>query len=121
MRQLVDEHVARSIVIALRDDGHDVVSVADTARGSSDVANLAMAVRDGRAFLTYDSDYGDLIFHEGLPPPISIVYVRMDPRDIAAIAQRVVAVLRLFPIDGRMLVVERDRVRTRAFASVRRI
>jgi len=119
LRLFADEHLARSIILALQSDGHDVVAIADVAAGASDAANIDRAVSDRRGLLTFDSDYGDLIFHGGRAAPVSIIYVRMDPRDVGAIASRLVAVLRLVPAEGRMIVVEGERVRTRAFPDVR--
>ncbi len=49
--------------------GHDVQSVATSAAGIDDRAVLDLARRGGRWLLTFDSDFGDLMFHKGEAPP----------------------------------------------------
>jgi predicted nuclease of predicted toxin-antitoxin system len=62
---LADENIDREIVERLRADGHDVLWVAELDRGLDDEAVLAMASKDGRALVTADKDFGELVFRQG--------------------------------------------------------
>lgn len=67
MRLLIDANISARIVAPLRKKGHDVVSVLEYDPNASDDAILARAVREGRTVITYDKDFGELVFREGKP------------------------------------------------------
>jgi predicted nuclease of predicted toxin-antitoxin system len=77
VRLLADENVHHTVILRLRAAGHDVVAVAEYAPGSEDPDVMAQAVRDRRILITYDRDYGQLVFARALPAPLAIVYVRL--------------------------------------------
>lgn len=60
MRLLADEGVDAAIVALLREDGHDVVYVAELFPGITDEAVLELANGDERVLVTADKDFGDL-------------------------------------------------------------
>jgi predicted nuclease of predicted toxin-antitoxin system len=59
--------------------GHDVIVIALESPGISDETVLDRAVREGCILLTFDSDYGDLLYRKGLQPPEGVVYLRFIP------------------------------------------
>jgi predicted nuclease of predicted toxin-antitoxin system len=65
MNFLADESVDRPIVDRLRQEGHQVWSVAEMEPGLSDDAVLDWANREGAWLLTADKDFGELIFRQG--------------------------------------------------------
>lgn len=64
MRFLVDECTGPRVAQWLRDQGHDVFSVYEEARGSQDEDLLARALADAWILITNDSDFGELIYRE---------------------------------------------------------
>lgn len=64
-RFLADENVPLPIVEAIRSAGFDVMSVCDTARSIDDEDVLALAVNESRILITFDKDFGELVFHAG--------------------------------------------------------
>ena len=62
VRLLADEGVDGAIVALLREDGHDVVYVAELAPGITDEAVLELANGDERVFVTADKDFGELVY-----------------------------------------------------------
>ena len=48
----------------LRDQGHEVFSVFDEARGISDEEVLNKAVSENRILITVDKDFGEMIYRE---------------------------------------------------------
>lgn len=63
---LADENFPIASVRVLRSAGYDVFAVIEETPGIDDIAILAQAVVEERVILTFDSDYGDLIFRDKL-------------------------------------------------------
>jgi len=64
MNIVADEGVDRCIVVRLRQDGHQVWYVAETAPAMSDDAVLEVANREGALLLTADKDFGEMVFRQ---------------------------------------------------------
>ena len=62
MRFLADENFPLPSVELLSGNGHDVVAVARQSPGASDEEILGRAAREGRILLTFDRDFGSLIY-----------------------------------------------------------
>ena len=62
MKLLADEGVDAAIVALVREDGHDVVYVAELSPGITDEAVLELANGDERVLLTVDKDFGELVY-----------------------------------------------------------
>ncbi|HEY1375754.1 MAG TPA: DUF5615 family PIN-like protein [Gemmataceae bacterium] len=92
MKLLADECCDALVVAGLREDGHDVDFVAESARGADDGAVLQRAAADERILLTEDKDFGELVVRLGLPAH-GIVVLRMNPADSAAKLARLREVL----------------------------
>jgi predicted nuclease of predicted toxin-antitoxin system len=89
MRFLADESCDFRVVQALRAAGHDVVAVAETARGTEDAAIIDMAVRDRRVFVTEDRDFGQLV-HAAGKTTCGVILLRFPSRSRAALPATVV-------------------------------
>jgi predicted nuclease of predicted toxin-antitoxin system len=106
---LADENFPAPSVRALRDHGYDVLSIAESASSIADVAVMEIARRQLRWILTFDRDYGELVFARRLPPPPAIVLFRVSgysPQEPAILAMRVLSGAEagqggFFVVDGR--------------------
>ena len=67
MKLLADESVDGPIVTRLRNDGHEVSSIADDSSGMKDVGVLARAHAEGVVLITADKDFGELVYRQRLP------------------------------------------------------
>ncbi len=76
---LADENVPSEVVAALRAAGHDVAWIREDQRGTLDSAILERAIREHRVLLTFDLDFGQLIFGRGLSAPPGVILVRLPP------------------------------------------
>lgn len=76
VRLLVNENFPAPSVACLRAAGYDVVSVAESYAGMGDASVLSLAVREKRWLVTFDRDYGELVFARGLPPPPAVILLR---------------------------------------------
>lgn len=64
MRFLIDECVGPTVAQWLRQEGHDVCSVFEEARGATDEELVHKAHRENRILLTTDKDFGEKAFRE---------------------------------------------------------
>lgn len=65
MRLLVDANISYRLVAALRDRGHDATSILEETPDAADVEIIRSAVRAKRTIITYDKDFGELVFRVG--------------------------------------------------------
>jgi len=93
VRLCANENLPEARVIALRQAGHDVLWIRETPAGISDAEVLSRAQAEERLLLTFDKDFGDLVFHRGLTASAGIVLFRIPQPSVAIVAQRVVAIL----------------------------
>lgn len=77
MRLLADENIHARTIEALRSLGHDVASIRADAPGTPDEDILARAGAEQRILVTYDTDFGELIFHRRLPARSGIILLRL--------------------------------------------
>lgn len=115
---LADENYPLDAVRRLREAGHDVAAIVRDSSGASDEEILERAAREGRVILTFDRDYGRLLYEESPQEslvPVGIVYFRFDPSPPEEPADYLLALLEQpgFSVAGKLTVVERDRVRQR--------
>ena len=119
MRFLADEHIPLASIRLLRDAGHDVISVIESAPSAND-PNVLERARDADCILlTFDSDFGRLLFVERRPPPPGVVYLRFaqrTPKETAEILFRLLENPDVKLI-GKYTTVRRNRVRQRALPS----
>ena len=64
MKFVADESVDRSIIDRLRQDGHQVWYVAETAPAICDEAVLDAANREAALLVTADKDFGEMVFRQ---------------------------------------------------------
>jgi predicted nuclease of predicted toxin-antitoxin system len=73
---LANENFPRPSILYLRDQGHFVVSIQETYQGIPDNDVLQIAKEQRLIILTFDRDYGELIFRYAVDNPPSVVYFR---------------------------------------------
>jgi predicted nuclease of predicted toxin-antitoxin system len=117
LRFLLDENVGKTLAAILAANGHDVIRVFEVASGSSDVQILNLARIEDRILVTYDSDFGDLIFVGNEPPPNSIIYLRLDPSDQQSAGFQLISLCKRQDISSCMIVIDHQNIRMRAFPS----
>jgi predicted nuclease of predicted toxin-antitoxin system len=112
---LANENFPLKSVRLLRQDGHDVIAIIEDMPGAKDLAVLDRAHEENRILLTFDRDYGDLIFRRKLPAPQGVIYLRFVPSSPEEPAEWMRRLLSLPGSDliGRFTVLERRRVRQR--------
>lgn len=119
MRFLANENFPLPSVHALRRAGHDVESIAESHSGWKDVQVLAHAVQSERIILTFDRDYGELLFRYQLQPPPDVVFFRNKGTQPTAVAMRLMGLManESIRLMGYFTVVEDDTIRQRKLIS----
>ncbi len=79
MKFLADENVPLPSALLLRRLGYDVRHIAQDCPGEKDSAVMETAKNEERIIITFDRDYGELIFRRMLPAPAGIIYLRFEP------------------------------------------
>jgi len=112
MRVLANENFPAQAVEALRSSGHDVVWMHTDAPGSSDAEVLERAVSEERILITFDKDFGELVFRRGMGAPCGVILFRISPTSPRQVTQAALAALQSrTDWAGHFAVVEESRIR----------
>lgn len=120
MRLLADENFPRPSINLLREAGHEIEAVAEFAPGLPDSGVLAHAVEHEQILITFDRDFGELIYRTGATGPVGILHLRfipVDPEEAGRIIQNLLQAHEV-ELPGRYTVVERDHIRQRPLLRV---
>lgn len=78
MKFLANENIPFATVLYLRAIGYDIRSIGIDFPGIQDKIILALAQEQDRTILTFDRDYGELIFKHQIKPANGVIYFRLD-------------------------------------------
>lgn len=118
MRFLADENFPGDAVTQLETAGHDIVWIRTAAPGSKDEEIAAWAAREGRIVLTFDKDFGELVWRVGLPVTSGVVLFRLPMPPAADMAKILAARLgERSDWAGHFTVIEPGRIRMRPLAT----
>lgn len=76
MRFLANENFPLPSISLIRSSGYDVKSIGEEMKGVTDSEVVALAQREDLIILTFDKDYGELIFRHGLSNPPAVIFFR---------------------------------------------
>jgi predicted nuclease of predicted toxin-antitoxin system len=112
MRFLVDENAGPSVAHWLWEQGHDVYSVYESARGLADDDVILLAFNQNRILITSDKDFGEIVYRERRPHRGVILLRLRDER----VANKINVLSRLLlgyaeRLPDRFVVVSEKRVR----------
>ena len=113
MKFLANENVATASVALLRKTGFDVCHVAEDCPGGQDADILELARRRDRIVITFDRDYGELVFKLNKPRPVGVIYLRFDPLWPTEAGEILAGLIGDVPLEHYFTVVERNRLRQR--------
>lgn len=115
MRFLANENFPYPSIKLLRDAGYEVKSIGEDAGGMSDKDILDMAVKGQWIILTFDRDYGELIFKYNRQSPPAVVYFRTkgeQPEDAGKLLLNLIKNAQ-FRLEGLFTVIEESGIRQR--------
>ena len=116
MKLLANENIPLLSVRGLRDLGHDIVSVAEQSPGISDEEVLRLSRAHNRVIVTFDRDYGELVFGRRLLTPAGILYLRFVPRNPLEVTEYVSRLLnQAIDLEQRITTADRGGIRQKMF------
>ena len=77
LRWLLNENFPQPAVLRLRAEGWNVTAIGEDSPSIGDEIVMARASAEDRCLVTFDRDYGELVFKRGLPAPRLIVLLRV--------------------------------------------
>ena len=93
MRFLADENFPGIAVTALREAGHDIRWVPTDDHGASDRIVMDRAAREERVILTFDKDFGELVFRIGGAVAAGVILFRFQSASPEELVSRILRVL----------------------------
>jgi predicted nuclease of predicted toxin-antitoxin system len=114
MKLLADENFPKTSYRLLADLGYDIIHIGNTHPSIDDVDVMRMAIESDRLILTFDSDFGTLIYKFGFRP-IGLIYFRYDFETPHLLAKNVDNYLQSTEIEliGVITVIEKESIRQR--------
>jgi predicted nuclease of predicted toxin-antitoxin system len=78
MKLLANENFPYKSIHYLRSKGYDVYSIGIDNPSIKDSEVMNIAITDERTILTFDRDYGELIFRHNYKPNKGVIFLRLD-------------------------------------------
>lgn len=98
MKLLANENFPKASVLLLRTLGYDITSIGEDNPGITDQLVMETAQNEQRLILTFDRDYGELIYKYNYKPEQGVLYLRLSeysPEQQAKIVHELLSVLNL--------------------------
>jgi len=110
---LLDENIPLILVNELRNLGINVKWMTELQRGAPDKKVLQIATEEKRILVTFDKDFGSLIYKERLPIPPGIVLIEFSPSSPQELVEKVREFMENYcnELVGYFIVLEKDRIR----------
>lgn len=89
MRLLLNENLPLSVVESLTRLGHDVLWARKAMPGAADVDVIEKAMNERRLLITFDKDFGELVYKQGKKASVGIVLFRIPQTSAATVAAQV--------------------------------
>ncbi|MGB7157719.1 MAG: DUF5615 family PIN-like protein [Tepidisphaeraceae bacterium] len=115
LRLLANENIPAAAVSELRSRGHDVLWARSGLPGASDEVVLARALAEQRVLITFDKDFGELVYRWGREASFGIVLFRFATASPLDAATKIAAGLESrSDWQGMFSVIEEHRIRMSA-------
>ena len=92
MKLLGNENFPKTSILYLRLKGFDIKSIGIDHPGITDKEVIDIAQNEKRTIITFDRDYGELIFNKGYKPDGGVIYIRQpvfDPEEPGKLIEKV--------------------------------
>lgn len=117
IRFLADENLPAPATKVLREHGLEVVSIQERSPGLSDEAVIQLGRELDAVILTFDRDYGDIIFRDKLPDPPAVIFFRSKGATVVDAARMLIDLMERKDFDptGKFTVITDGGVRERLY------
>lgn len=115
MRLCANENMPVDCVAALRAAGHDVLWMRESMPGAPDDFVLARAQAESRLLITFDKDFGALVFARGKAASNGVILFRISQPSSAAVATAITRAINSRPDwHGHFSVIDDHTIRMRS-------
>lgn len=117
MEFLANENFPKPSIQLLLNKGYDVYSVSDMLSGISDLEVISFAVKKKQIILTFDKDYGEIIFKSKILNPVSVIFFRFkgsSPEDAGSILLDLIESKKM-AFENSFTVIEKNSIRQRKY------
>ena len=83
---IADESLNGNLVIAIREAGFDVLSIAEECAGISDEEIAISSISPPRIIISEDKDFGELVYHYKVSV-IKVILLRYEPFEYISLKQ----------------------------------
>lgn len=115
LRILANENFPGDAVEALAGRGHDIAWVRMQSPGASDDDVISLAQQEGRLLVTFDKDFGELVFARGARASRGVVLFRISGKPDFLVNLIVASLESRDDWAGSFAVIEPHRIRITAF------
>ncbi|MFN6089512.1 MAG: DUF5615 family PIN-like protein [Cyclobacteriaceae bacterium] len=117
MRLLANENFPIKSVLYLRNKGFDISSIGTDNPSIQDHAVMTIAIREQRTILTFDRDYGELIFKYNYKPERGVIYLRLDEYEADEPGKIIEDLINRneFNFDNALTVLDKNGIRQRGY------
>jgi predicted nuclease of predicted toxin-antitoxin system len=117
MKFLANENFPMPSTRLLRESGVAVKSILEECPGISDKQVIEMAQKDNLIILTFDKDYGELIFRYGYQKPPAVVFFRFkgNAPDYAGNLLKALLKEKVIKLANTFTVIEENNIRQRQY------
>jgi len=116
MKLIADENAPRTIVEILRNCGYNLLWIREYRRGMADDEIVRLSIFENRVILTFDKDFGELIYRLRMNTP-GVILVRIANNQIAK--ERILGFLEEYSgkLKGYFTVLTANRIRRRKLSN----
>lgn len=117
MKFLANENFPLTSIKILKDKGYDTLSVGVDYQGILDIEVIELSIKQNRTIITFDRDYGELIFKHGYKPQAGVIYLRWEnflPNEPGQFLIRLFA-SKTFKFNRKLTVISEGNIRQRSY------
>jgi predicted nuclease of predicted toxin-antitoxin system len=117
MTFLANENFPFPSIALLRQAGYEILSISELSPSISDLEVITIAKSQNSIILTFDKDYGEIIFKHGQDNPPPVIFFRFKGENPEAAAQLLIKILteKKFNFNRKFTVIEQENVRQRIY------
>jgi predicted nuclease of predicted toxin-antitoxin system len=117
MKLLANENFPLKSILYLRSKGFDISSIGTDNPSIQDNVVMNIAINEARIILTFDRDYGELIFKHNYRPQKGVIYLRLDEYKADEPGKIIEKLInkKEFDFDNALTVLDRKGIRQRKY------
>lgn len=112
MRYLANENIPLNALNTLKNIGIDIISIKDFLPGAKDEEVLNFALKEDRIIITFDKDFGELIFRRRYKTK-GVILLRVTPKSLDYVEEKLKNLLTSdIDFEGYFTIVKEEKIRS---------